>query len=128
MLSNKEKLSQKLKTAKQGRQKKKYIDKQDTKLLQQVETLVQTLKTKELQDLKKKDIDEYEQKLQHMFPNLSKNNSAIFKMTISGGIDINMLKYMIHQKNLIKKGNTNQYKSDVKVGQILADTFIKNKI
>ena len=129
MISNKEKLSKKLRNAQQGRRKKiTYADKKDIKLLQQTEKLIHVIKTQELQDLRKKDINEFKQKLQQMFPTLHKDNNAIFEMTVNGGMNLNMLKYMIHQSYLIKKGKEDQYNSDVKVGQLLANKFIKNKI
>lgn len=62
------------------------------------------------------------------YPEFAENYPVLFEMGSKEGFDFNRLRYMIHLRNNIHNAKLSQHDASAKVGQMLYDVYVKDKI
>lgn len=95
------------------------------KLLLQAVNLLSDVK--EFNKKNKGDITkEYELEMVKKYAYLKQTSNTIFNLTIKKKIDLNILTYMVNQAKAIKKKKISNEEASIKVGEKLAEKFVKN--
>jgi len=71
--------------------------------------------------------EEFKKKLETDYKNLHDNFSSLFKLILSGNMDIDRLKYMINMLKKVEKNELTEYDASVSVGKVLVKDFITDK-
>ena len=71
--------------------------------------------------------EEFKKKLEADYKNLHDNFSSLFKLILSGNMDIDRLKYMINMLKKVEKNELTEYDASVSVGKVLVKDFITDK-
>jgi len=68
---------------------------------------------------------QFENTMKAKFNNLSEHFPTIFEKTFDGTMDMDRLKYMLDMLNQVKSNQMSQHDASVKVGETLADVYVK---
>ena len=125
-LTSEQKLKMALDRKKSKRQPKEKIRKMNFNVIQRTENMKTFLSKKECIDAKKyMTTADFKQYMKNKFPKLSSEYSKIFDMTLSGNMDLQMLKFLCHEQSNLSKGK-DKYNTDVSVGKVIFDKFSNN--
>ena len=125
-LTSEQKLKMALDRKKSKRQPKEKIRKMNFNVIQRTENMKTFLSKKECIDAKKyMTTADFKQYMKNKFPKLSSEYSKIFDMTLSGNMDLQMLKFLCHEQSNLSKGK-DKYNTDVSVGKVIFDKFSTN--
>jgi uncharacterized protein YpbB len=92
------------------------------KILDQAKLVLTLLEENQQDDQKKR--DEITEKCKYLIDSAPN----IYKMCISGGMDLERLTYMINMVKKVKTNEISDHDASVKVGERLVDEFVKPKI
>jgi len=67
---------------------------------------------------------EFESKAKELYPYLYERTNSIFKIILSGNMDIERLQFMIETVLKVKEHKMTEYDASVEVGKNLAETFL----
>ena len=62
------------------------------------------------------------------YPDFVEKYPVLFEMSTQEGFDINRLKYMLSLRSRVEQSNLSQYDASARVGQMLYDSYVKDKI
>ena len=62
------------------------------------------------------------------YPEFAENFPVLFEMSTKDDFDYNRLRYMIHLRDNIQTAKISQHDASAKVGQMLYDVYVKDKI
>ena len=125
-LTSKQKLKIALDRKRSKRHPKEKVRKMNFNVIQRTENMKTFLSKKECIDAKKyMTTPDFKQYMKNKFPKLSSEYSKIFDMTLSGDMDLHMLKFLCYQQNNLSRGK-DKYDTDVSVGKVIFDKFSKN--
>ena len=125
-LTSKQKLKIALDRKRSKRHPKEKVRKMNFNVIQRTENMKNFLSKKECIDAKKNmTTPDFKQYMKNKFPKLSSEYSKIFDMTLSGNMDLQMLKFLCHEQSNLSKGK-DKYNTDVSVGKVIFDKFSTN--
>jgi hypothetical protein len=70
---------------------------------------------------------EFESKAKELYPYLYERTNSIFKIILSGNMDLERLQFMIKTVLKVKEHKMTEYDASVEVGKNLAETFLPKK-
>lgn len=125
-LTSKQKLKIALDRKRSKRQPKEKVRKMNFNVIQRTENMKTFLSKKECIDAKKyMTTPDFKQYMKNKFPKLSSEYSKIFDMTLSGDMDLQILKFLCHEQSNLSRGK-DKYNTDVSVGKVIFDKFSTN--
>ena len=105
-----------------------YISKEQiAKIKETINMIQQFMKIPEIYKLQKLDYDLYHAKLKEIFPSFVENYSSLFELVIKGS-DLSVLDYMFNTMQKISSGSVDQENEEKKLGDYLAEKYVKSKI
>lgn len=114
-------LRQKIKSMKDKRSKQQPLTAPTFDIMSQVEKMMKEVATSEVQqcvdDLQKNQL------LKHQFPELYEQYKPIYIATLRQQMDLNMLKFMLSQRERIVNKETTEFNASKDIGQLLFDKY-----
>lgn len=67
-------------------------------------------------------------KYQEIYPQFVENHPTLFEMACKKDFDFDQFEKMIALKNSVDEGSISQHDASVKIGSLLFNTYVKNKV